>query len=109
MERKNPVDPFVKHKLHEAVSRLEVSSNHSLKDFKYIRKSFEGMLQKFKQFEVSYAIESASYQGEARSTVAKGELLNGLCFPANCIPYNQGRLHTKELWQPPYFHISRSY
>ena len=35
------------------------------------------MLQKFKQFEVSYAIESASYQ-EARSTVAKGELLNGL-------------------------------
>ena len=28
---------------------------------------------------------------------------------ANCIPYNQGRLHTKELWQPPYFHISRSH
>lgn len=77
MERKNPSDPFVKHKLHEAVSRLEVSSNHSLKDFKYIRKSFEGMLQKFKQFEVAYAIDTASYQ-EARSTVAKGELLNGL-------------------------------
>ena len=69
MERKNPADPFVKHKLHEAVSQLEVSSNHSLKDFKYIRKSF-GMLQKFKQFEVSYAIESASYQ-EARSTVER--------------------------------------
>lgn len=77
MKRKNPNDPFIKHKLYEAVQRLEVSATHSLRDFKNVRKSFEGMLQEFKQFEVTYAIDSNSYQN-ARALIEQGEFLHGL-------------------------------
>ena len=77
MKGRNPTDPFIKHKLIEGVQRLEVSSNHSLRDFKNVRNSFESMLQGFRQFKVAYAIDSPSFQ-KAQTTVAKGDLLHGL-------------------------------